>query len=206
MRKIRPGHKSMSRYAWIAPLLVLLAASLIYLFGNDASDSVEMLEENQRHERLRVGEPAGAETLQSLAALADSKRQRVLQNLAEFRAENRVLGPEVTVSDRPGSPGSTALAQRIGGLLAQYDLGRYTTKPIADEAVNDSGTQDDLILSVRGADSVLAYRLTTALSPMLSGTVRIRFDNTLKGGQLLMTVAATPGFTSQGVAVFPPRG
>lgn len=198
----RPGRKSMSRYAWIAPVIVALAFGLVYLFGDSGPNHIKTLEVTGHYERVRIDQPVQHGELQSSKALSADTRQRVLQRLSGFRAEHRMLGPAVTVTTLKASAASIELAQRIGELLAQHNLGNYTADPriTGDTHGVDS---DGVILSVRRADRTMAHDLVSALSPMLAGTVRIRLDDTHQPGKLLLEIAATPGFSDQGVAVFP---
>lgn len=201
MRENRPGYRSMSRFAWIAPTIILLALGLIYLFGNTGADSISTVELTGAYERLRIGDAGQYDDLpQATTALSADKRQRVLQNLSSFRAEHQMVGPTVTVLALPSSTGSRELAQRIGGMLAQYNLGDTGADP---EAGNDINSGDaGVIILARRADRTLAHNLLRALSPMLSGMVRIQFDDTQRPGILLLHIAANPHFTAQGVAVF----
>lgn len=197
MRENRPGYRSMSRFAWIAPTIILLAVGLIYLFGNTGADSISTEELTGAYERLRIGDAGQYDDLpQATIALSADKRQRVLQNLSSFRAEHQMVGPTVTVMALQSSTGSRELAQRIGGMLAQYNLG--DTGPGNDINSGDAG----VIILARRADRTLAHNLLRALSPMLSGMVQIQFDDTQRPGTLLLHIAANPHFTAQGVAVF----
>lgn len=201
MRENRPGYKSMSRFAWLAPTIILLAAGLIYLFGNTGADSIHTEELTGTHERLRIGDAGQYDGLpQATIALSAGKRQRVLQNLSGFRAEHQMVGPTVTVVALQLSTGSRELAQRIGGILAQYNLGDTATDPVAGDDISSGNA--GVILLARRADRTLAHNLLRALSPMLSGMVRIQFDDTQRPGTLLLGIAASPRFTAQGVAVF----
>lgn len=204
MRINRLGYRSMSRYAWMAPVLVLLTLGVIYLFGNDSPDRIQTREATENFERVRLDPPAESEALQGPVALSDARRQNVLQRLSAFRADYRVVSPTVTVAALEASSASRELAQRIGGLLAQHNLGRYAAEPVVIEHIGDGGN-DGLIIAVKREDRTLARTLATALSPMLSGTIRIQFDDTRRSGHLLVGVAARPRFTAEGMAVFSPE-
>lgn len=205
MLRRRIGHTSMSRYAWMAPALVLLAFVVIFLFGNDSSDQTGIREKTANYERVRLDSPANFGDLQSSVALSDDRRQTVLQRLSALRADYRVISPTVTVTGLERSGDATGLAQRIGTLLSQNSLGHHTTDPggnnIRDVAPGDG--QDNMIIFVRGEDKAIAHGLAAALSPMLSGMLRIQFDDARRPGDMLFVVTATPQFTAQGVAVFP---
>lgn len=201
MLENRPGRKSMSKYAWMAPVIVALAFSLIYLFGNGGSDHIRTLDVTEHYERVQIDHPGQHESLQPSVELSADRRQSILQKLSSFRAEYKMLGPAVTVVSLKATNGSMQLAQRIGGLLAQNNLGNYASDPTITENINGF-ENDGVIISVRSADKAMAHNLASALSPMLSGTVRIQFDDTRRPGNLLLGIAATPGFSDQGIAVF----
>lgn len=205
MLRRRIGHTSMSRYAWMAPALVLLAFIVIFLFGNDSSDQTGMQEKTADYERVRLDSPTTSEDLQSSGALSDDRRQTVLQRLSTFRADYRVISPTVTVTGVEGAGDAAGLAQRIGTLLAQSSLGSYAPDAGRTGSIGsttEGGEQDSMIVFVRGEDRTMAHALTAALSPMLSGTVRIQFDDALRSGDLLLLIAAPPRYTAQGIAVF----
>lgn len=203
MRENRPGYRSMSRFAWIAPVIILLVLGLIYLFGVTGSDSIRTEELTGEYERLRIGDAWQYNDLyQATTALSADKRQRVLQNLSSFRAQHRVVGPAVTVVALGASTASQELAQRIGGILAQYNLGDTAADSVARNDIN-SGDAGVIILARRD-ERTLAHSLLRALSPMLSGMIRIQFDDTRRPGALFLGIAASPRFTAQGVAVFSP--
>ena len=206
MQENRPGYKSMSRYAWIAPAIILLALGLIYLADNDEPDRVQTLEATVDFERVRMGHPDQHGKLQRDQTLSATTRRHVVQNLSGFRADHKVVGPTITVTAIEASGASRDLAKRIGGLLAQHNLGRYAEEPETTEMSESGGGRDGVVLFVRRTDRSLAQGLITALAPMLSGTVTIQFNDERRAGQLLLAIVATPGFTDEGVAVFPSAG
>lgn len=206
MQENRPGYKSMSRYAWIAPAIILLALGLIYLADNDEPDRVQTLEATVDFERVRMGHPDQHGKLQRDQTLSATTRRHVVQNLSGFRADHKVVGPTITVTAIEASGASRDLAKRIGGLLAQHNLRRYAEEPETTEMSENGGVRDGVVLFVRRTDRSLAQGLITALAPMLSGTVTIQFNDERRAGQLLLAIVATPGFTDEGVAVFPPAG
>lgn len=205
MLRHRIGHTSMSRYAWMAPALVLLAVVVIFLFGNDSEKQTEMLEVTRDYERVRLESPTSYGDLQSFAPLSDAKQQTALQRLSALRAEFRVVSPAITVTGLEGSSDANGLAQRIGTLLAQSSLGRHASDAESTELVDSTpgSEQDNVIIFARVEDKAIAHGLLAALSPMLSGTVNIQFDDARRPGDMLLVVVATPKFTAEGVAVFP---
>jgi len=203
MRENRPGYRSMSRFAWMAPAIILLVLGLIYLFGSTGSDAIQTEELTGEHERLRVGDAWEHSDLRRTAtALSADKRQRVLQNLSSFRAQHKMIGPTVTVAALQSSAESRALAERVGRILAQYNLG----DTLADSVTREDINRDDagVIILARYADRSLVHSLLRALSPMLSGMIRIQFDDAQRPGALFLGIATSPRFTAEGVAVFYP--
>lgn len=194
----RPGARSMSRYAWMAPAVVLLALLLVYLFGGDQGGRVQVLAEGADYQRLQIGDPDDTGALQAAAALSAATREHVLQNLSRFRAEYQMLGPSVTLSAAPGSANATELARRLGALLAQYNLGDFAAQETGGQPTVSA---DGLVLRVRPADRAIARELIAALAPMLAGNVTIHFDDTLPTGRMQLQVRGVSGFTPQGVAV-----
>lgn len=210
MSEFRPGFRSASKYAWMAPAIVLLALLLIYLFGNSDADRakpVQTLEMAESHQRVRIGQPDQQGGLQASAPLSTEIRERVLQNLSEFRAEHQMVGPTVTVTATETAAGSVVLAETLGELLARHNLGKQVAEPRfatnGAAAIGAGNTADSMHLHVASRDVTFAHNLLTALSPMLAGTVLIRFDESLGTGQLQLLITATPQFTAEGVAVFP---
>jgi len=126
----------------------------------------------------------------------------VLQNLSSFRAQHKMIGPTVTVAALQSSAESRALAERVGRILAQYNLG----DTLADSVTREDIDRDDagVIILARYADRSLAHSLLRALSPMLSGMIRIQFDDAQRPGALFLGIATSPRFTAEGVAVFYP--
>lgn len=197
----RPGTRSMSRYAWMAPAVVLFALLLVYLFGDSGAGRVKTVAEGDGYLRLQLGEADREQTLYTAQALSPEKREHVLQTLSHFRAEHQMMGPDVTVSTAGSSPGATELARRVGALLAHYNLGDYAAESAPPSDINRS-TVDGILVDVRRADQVVARNLLAALSPMLAGTATIRFDESLPAAHLRMTIITGPRFTGEGIAVF----
>ena len=195
MLRRRIGHTSMRKYAWMAPALVLLAFVVIFLFGNESSNPSPVKEVTADYERVRLDTSTSHGDGQSFAGLADDTRQTVLQRLSALRTDYRVLSPSITVTGMTGTGDATARAQRIGTLLSQNSLGSYVADAVSpgladDGTAGDTG-QDGMIVFVRRTDKAIAHRLTAALAPMLSGTVRIQFDDTRRPGHLLAVIADT---------------
>ncbi|MAC33305.1 MAG: hypothetical protein CME38_06820 [Haliea sp.] len=199
----RPGARSMSRYAWMAPAVVLLALLLVYLFGDGEGERVQVLSEGADYQRLQIGDPDDMGALQATAPLSAATREHVLQNLSRFRAEYQMLGPSVALSAAPGSAKATELAERLRALLAQYNLGDFATQ---EGGGQPAVSADGLVLGVRPADRAIARELIAALAPMLAGSVTIGFDDTLPTGRMQLRVREVSGFTPQGVAVIGAAG
>lgn len=196
MLRRRIGHISMRRYAWMAPVLVLLAFAVIFLFGNDSPTPNRVQEVTANYERVRLDTSTPDGDRQSPAELSDDTRQTILQRLSTLRADYRVVSPAITVTGEAGGDDATALARHIGTMLSQNSLGSYAAtagvSSVADSALPGDAEQDSMVVFVRGADKAIAHRLTTALSPMLSGTARIQFDETRRSGDLLLVIADPP--------------
>lgn len=209
MSELRPGFRSASKYAWMAPAIILLALLLVFLFGKDDADQtkpVQTLETSERQDRVRIGQPDQPGELQVSASLSTEIREHVLQNLSEFRAQHQMVGPTVTVTATATTAGSVRLAETIGELLARHNLGEHVgeARSATNGAIDgDSNARDGMRLLVASQDVTFAHSLLAALAPMLSGTVVIQFDESLGTGKLRLLVTTTPQFTEEGVAVFP---
>ena len=198
----RFGLKSASSLAWIVPAVVLLALLLILVFGNGdgpLAPDIETVERSPEHEIIRIGSTEGYADLQPSATLSEERRQAVLQNLSELRAEYKLVGPGVITTADKGNEAGRQLARTVGTLLANYNLGQFRAgvqPPLA--APGATG----VIVYARPKDAVIARAVVRSISPLLIGNVTLVFADDLKTGDLLLVVAGIPGFTTEGVAVF----
>ena len=197
----RPGTRSMSRYAWMAPAVVLFALLLVYLFGDSGTGGVQTVAEGDGYLRLQLSEADPQQEIHAARALSSEKREHVLQNLSHFRAEHQMMGPVVTVASAGSFPGAIELARRTGALLARHNLGDYAAESTPSSDVTRA-TVDGILVEVRRADEAIARNLLAALSPILAGTATIRFYESLPAGRLRMTITGEPRFTGEGIAVF----
>lgn len=200
----RFGITSATRYAWIGPAVVVLALLLIYVFGNDGdglAPDVRTLERSDGHEYLKIGRAEGYTDLVASAPISADRRKAVLNNLSEFRAEHKLVGPGVIVTATGGAEPGRQLASTIGELLAHYNLGQYRAD--VDTFTDAVPEESNLVLYTKKADAVIARGLVEALSPMVVGSVAIVYRDELKTGSLHLLVRGDPAFTARGVAVFP---
>ena len=194
----RFGMRSASKYAWMAPAVVALALLLVFLFGNDKtlpSPSFAVIEDSQLSQVIRLGED-GVSTSPSYVPPSSDIRKATLQNLSEFRATYKIVGPGITIVSTGKNPANNRLVNTLEGMLAHYNL----SKDRVPETIPDS--EYALTVYARKSDVVMTHKLLKAISPMVRGKVGVIFDNELAAGQLLVLISAPAQYSDDGAAYF----
>jgi hypothetical protein len=197
-------HNQTKRQAWLLVPILLVITLLIALFGD---------RDNIKHSQPTVLESTPEGMLVELPFATTTKaldwqtqwdpslsmpRQQVLQSLGEYAADFKQLRTQLQVWAEPGSKERDKLLQRMGNALAQYALGG-----VMQEA-NPAFTRPDkgVLLICAAADKDLALRILAALTPYISGKVRIYFDTNLTAQSMQLYLFGVPYFNDQGQANF----
>jgi len=191
---------------YLLPLL-LLVAILIYSFG----DREEAVEQSLNIKVLRPGlefamvargdSPATAVVTESIHAPSPEIRDQVQQRLRRFRADYKQAAPSIRVTAIPGDSHQEQLAETITDLLAGASLDQENRSE--DDESTPAGVDGAIMIRASSQDRQMVHRLLQALSPLLSGGVLLAFEGDQSTGRVAILIRGRPGFTAEGVAVFP---
>lgn len=132
-------------------------------------------------------------------------RQKVFENLRNFRAVYKQAGVQMTVVP-VGGGSQVELARRLGSALSQNGLGRVNSAPGAVESnrgVGD-GSSPAVLLYCAQRDSEIARELLAALEPYLAGPVGLVWDDALRVDQFRLEIRREPRFAEDGEALIQP--
>lgn len=193
------------KQAWLMIPLAIIVIGIIMLFGNREDNPLQPKVISSSTQGMLLGLPILSEsspvnwTLE-LTPTSSAARQRVSQSLSQYSADYKQLRSLLEVWAKPGSPTRQELARRIGGALAQHNLGQINqgTNPPARFATLDRGA----LLICAESDSGLAKRMLSALTPYLGGSINLRFDSEVTPQTMHLYLFGTPYFSDQGQATF----
>lgn len=192
--------RKLKRYPVVTLMLVLVLIAFVWLYF-----SYEQVTHSSQIKPIVIGKPASGDALaMQYQPVAEIVRQSVLQSMAEFRAVNKQLQPDILIRFQDESETTIKIAEKLNAWLNQNQL--QTGLHLMESSFVATNKHSQIIIYHALGQTNYAQRFVKKLAPYINGAGTLVPTNLLDPGQLRILFSGNPAFSTQGKIFFLSEG